>query len=190
MISIFKLWTFHLYVITFQHHLHMEYKYLSWSDILVLLVPIMNSLIALLQRSKLLKQGFLMVKLKSSFESFMVATMTTSLTVTEYLCHKWKQMCSVCHNHSSVLSSFMTNHWVCNAIGATSGTETAYHSGVPEFTSGFCGVRVARSLVLWVMFYRSLFVLSIFFWPLCFFILFLFTTSNYYLPLLITIYHF
>jgi hypothetical protein len=29
MISIFPLWTFHLYVATFQQHLHMEYVYLS-----------------------------------------------------------------------------------------------------------------------------------------------------------------
>ena len=30
MISIFPLWTFHLYVATFQQHLHMEYTSLSW----------------------------------------------------------------------------------------------------------------------------------------------------------------
>ena len=37
---------------------------------------------------------------------------------------------------------------------------TAHHSGAPEFTPGFSGVRVTRSLVLCVMFCRSLFVLS------------------------------
>jgi hypothetical protein len=65
----------------------------------------------LLQR-KLLSQWFLLVKLKSS-QSFMVATMTW-LTVMEDLCHKWPRICSICHKHVTVLSSFMTYHRVCN----------------------------------------------------------------------------
>jgi hypothetical protein len=36
----FPLWTFHLYVETFQQHLHIEYISLSWSDIPELVVPI------------------------------------------------------------------------------------------------------------------------------------------------------
>ena len=39
-----------------------------------------------------------------------------------------------------VLSSFMTNHRVCNYInttGVTSGAGTAYSSGAPEFIPGF-----------------------------------------------------
>ena len=41
-------------------------------------------------------------------------------------------------------------------------------SGAPQFTPVFSGIRVTRSLVLWRMFCRSLFVfLSFFFWPLC-----------------------
>ena len=40
MISIFPLWTFHLYVETFQQHQRIEYIYLSLSDIPELLVPI------------------------------------------------------------------------------------------------------------------------------------------------------
>jgi len=40
MISIFPLWTFHLYVATFHQHLHMEYVSLSWTDIPELVVPI------------------------------------------------------------------------------------------------------------------------------------------------------
>ena len=40
MISIFQLWTFHLYVITFQRHLHMEYISLSWDDIPELVVQL------------------------------------------------------------------------------------------------------------------------------------------------------
>ena len=47
------------------------------------------------------------------FESFTVATMTW-LTIMEYLCHKWPQICSTCRKHFPVLSSFMTYHRVCN----------------------------------------------------------------------------
>jgi hypothetical protein len=43
--SIFPLWTFHLYVVTFQQHLHMEYISLRWYDIPELVVPISISLI-------------------------------------------------------------------------------------------------------------------------------------------------
>ena len=41
-------------------------------------------------------------------------------TVTEYLCHTWPRICSVCHNHTPVLSSFMTYHrvltWVTRGV--------------------------------------------------------------------------
>ena len=40
MISIFPLWTFHLYVATFKQHLHMEDISLSWYDIPEFVVPI------------------------------------------------------------------------------------------------------------------------------------------------------
>ena len=46
-----------------------------------------------------------------------------------------------------------------NSTGVTCESGTASHSGAPEFTPVFDGVRVARSLVLCVMFCRSLFVL-------------------------------
>jgi hypothetical protein len=45
MISIYQLWTFQLYVATFQQRLHMEYISLSCTDILELVVPIRISLI-------------------------------------------------------------------------------------------------------------------------------------------------
>ena len=44
-------------------------------------------------------------------------------------CHIWPQICSVCLNHNSVLSSFMTYHQVCNKkklIGTTSGARLSY----------------------------------------------------------------
>ena len=44
-VSIFPLWTFHLYVATFQQHLHMEHISLSWYDIPEHMVPVRISLI-------------------------------------------------------------------------------------------------------------------------------------------------
>jgi hypothetical protein len=71
-----------MYVVTFQQHLHMEYISPE------LVVPIRNSLIeGLLLTRKLLKQGFLLVKLKAILRMLYVAIMTC-LTVMENLCHK------------------------------------------------------------------------------------------------------
>ena len=53
----------------------------------------------LLLTRKLLKHEFLWISWSNHFKSFMVATMTW-LTVTEYLCHKWPRICSVCRNHN------------------------------------------------------------------------------------------
>jgi hypothetical protein len=67
---------------------------------------------------------------------------------------------NVCRNIIPVISSFMICHRACkknNTTGATCGAETAYTFGAFEFTPVFSGVRVARSLVFCVMFYRSLF---------------------------------
>jgi len=53
------------------------------------------------------------------------------------------------------ISSFMTYHRVCNYInttGVTRGAGTAYPSRATEFTLGFSGVRVSRSLVVYVCF--------------------------------------
>jgi hypothetical protein len=64
----------------------------------------------------------------------------TWLTITEYLCNKWPRKCSICRNQNPVLSPFMTYHRVCNksnTTDATSGAETAYTSGAPEFIPGF-----------------------------------------------------
>jgi len=56
----------------------------------------------------------------------------------------------------------MAYHQVCNESNmcATIGADTVDPSGAPEFTLRFCsGDRVVRSLVFFVVFYRSLFVL-------------------------------
>jgi len=104
---------------------------------------------------KLLNQGFLVVKLKSSLRRFydhhhdLVAHYWM-----EYLCNKWYVM--------FVLYSFMTYQRICtksNTTGATLGAGIDYPSGAPEFTLVFSGVRVAWFLVFCVMFCRSLFVL-------------------------------
>ena len=50
-----------------------------------------------------------------------------------------------------------------NTKGNNSGAGTAYPSGKPEIILGFCGIRVARSLVFCVVLCRSLFVLLSFF---------------------------
>ena len=92
-------------------------------------------------------------------ERLTVATMTWLIDM-EHLCQKWSQIYSVCRNHNLVLSSLTTYHWVCNKIittGITSGAGTVYPSGAPEFIPGFSEVHVARSLVFWALFCRSLF---------------------------------
>ena len=70
-----------------------------------------------------------------NFESVTISSMTW-VVVTEYLCHKWPRICSVCRNHNSVLSWFMTYHKVCHkstTMGATFRAATAYPSAAPEF---------------------------------------------------------
>jgi hypothetical protein len=47
-----------------------------------------------------------------------------------------------------------------NTTGVTNGAGTDYPSGAPQFTPVFSGVRVTRSLVLYVLLYFS-------FWLLC-----------------------
>ena len=84
----------------------------------------------------------------------------TWLTVTEYLCHKWLRICSVCRNHNTVISSFMIYHQVCSNSNTTSGTGTTYPFGAPGFTPSLV-------CVFSVMFCKSLFVLLyFFFWQL------------------------
>ena len=70
-------------------------------------------------------------------------------------------ICSTCHKHFSVLSSFMTYHLFCkyiNTMGVTSELRNAYPSGVAP--------RVTRSLILCVCFVCPfvLFLLAMFFY--------------------------
>jgi len=62
------------------------------------------------------------------------------LIVTEYMCHKWSQICSVVVHHNPVLSSFITYHWAYdnnNKKDAKFGTGTACPSGASTLTTGF-----------------------------------------------------
>jgi hypothetical protein len=73
----------------------------------------------LLLTMTLLIQGFPLVNLKSS--SFAITIMTW-LTVTAYLCRKWRRICSVCRNHNPVLDSSIANRRVCSKSNTTSTT--------------------------------------------------------------------
>ena len=66
--------------------------------------------------------------------------------INSFPCAPLKWICSVCCNHNSVLSSFMTYHWVCNKSNTTSvtcGAGTVYLSGAPSvhlrLLVGLCG---------------------------------------------------
>ena len=120
----------------------------------------------LLLTTKLLKQGFLLVELNLSLRKFdgcnhglvkrygiAVSQMTTDMFYVSYIL--------------SVLSSFMTDHRVCiyhYTTSGTSGAGIAYPSGAHEFTDGFCGVHVFRSLVLCAMF---LWIVVVLFYSSC-----------------------
>ena len=76
----------------------------------------------------------------------------TWFTVVKYLCPKRPRICSTCRKHFPVISPFTTYYRVCkksNTTGATSGAGIAYPSGALLV---FSGVRVTRSLVLYVCF--------------------------------------
>ena len=119
----------------------------------------------LLITRKLLNQGFLLVKLKSSLRKFFgrhhdlvdrngisVSQMTTD--------------CSTCRKHFPILSSLTTYYRVCNQInttGAISGEGTTYHTGAPEFTHGFQWGPCYSIFGFICMICRSLFVLLYFF---------------------------
>ena len=93
----------------------------------------------------------------------------TWLTCMEYLCHKWSRIGATCRKHFPVLSSFTTYYRICNYInttGATSGAGTAYPSGAPQSIPGFSGVRVTRSLDLYVCFVDRCFSFCTFFFAI------------------------
>ena len=99
---------------------------------------------------KPLNQGFLLVKLKSSLRKFYDRHHDL---VDRYGINKRPRICSTCRKQFPVLSSFMTCHHIfiyIHITDATRGGGTENPSGAPEFTPNFSGVRVPRSLVLYV----------------------------------------
>jgi hypothetical protein len=108
------------------------------------------------------KQSFLVVKLKLSHRKF-YGQHHDWLTVTEYLCHKWPRICSVCRNHKPALSSFMTCHRFCD----NSEAKTALPSGSLDVTPVNSMFPFAQPLVFCVLFcisFLSFCVLSISQW--------------------------
>ena len=67
-----------------QQHLYMEDIPLSWSGLLLTM--------------KLLNPGVPVFKLKWSLRKFYGRH--HDLTITEYLCHTWQLICSICRNHN------------------------------------------------------------------------------------------
>jgi hypothetical protein len=147
MIKIFPLWTFHLYVATFQQYLHMEYISISWSDIPKLVVSIRISWKRVAANKEITEPRFPIgqVEVITSQDLRSTPMTMTWLTVTEYLCHKWSSISFTCRKQSP--SSFLIHHQVCSyssTAGTTSGEGTAYPSGVAEFTPVSGGVIVTR----------------------------------------------
>jgi len=121
----------HLHVATFQQHQHMGVfisQLVRYSRACGSYENFLDSGLQL--ATKLLKLGFLVVKLKSSLWKFYDRHADS---VTEYLCYKWPRICSVC-NYTPVMYSFMTYHQIFNKndmTDATSGAETVYSSEEP-----------------------------------------------------------
>ena len=89
----------------------------------------------LLIERKLRSQYFLIIRLKLSLLLFYGYTM---LTVGECFFTNEHRCVSICRNHNPIISSFMSDHWVC-----TKSTTTGVTS--------FCGIRIAKSLVFCVV---------------------------------------
>jgi hypothetical protein len=82
--------------------------------------------------NKLLNQGFLLVKLKS-FQKFYCHHHNLINCITEYLCHKSPQICSVSRNHNTY-GPYLIHDQVCNKTVAACGAGIAYPSGASDFT--------------------------------------------------------
>ena len=99
----------------------------------------------------------------------LVATMTW-LTVTEYLCHIWSRICSLCRNHELVLSSFMNYHRVWSQSNSTESLVEQELLTLPEGLGSqpvFCGVHYAQSIDFWVVFCRSVWSFCPFYFGNC-----------------------
>jgi len=109
----------------------------------------------LLLKGKVLNQGYLLVKFKSSLRKLYCPDHDLDNFVTEYLCHKWPRICPTCRKHFPVLSSswlitrFVTRvQWQVPLVEQELLTFHKYLGSLPVFS----GVHVARSLVFCVKF--------------------------------------
>jgi hypothetical protein len=104
----------------------------------------------LLLTRKLLNQGFLLIKLKSSLHAKVLRSPPwLGWPHMEYLCHKWPQICSTCP-HSWLITGFVTR--LTRRVPLV---EQELLTFPPEHLSShpvLSGVRVTRSLVLCVCF--------------------------------------
>ena len=89
-------------------------------------------------------------------------------TVMKYLCHKWSRICSTCRKHFP--HSWLITGFVTRLTRRVPLVEQELLT-IPEHLSSppiFSGIRVTRSLVLYVCFVdRCLSFCTFFFWPLC-----------------------
>ena len=85
-----------------------------------------------------------------------------------YILHKSRHK-EILLTHTHLYYIYIYIHcWKFSLLHNKSGAGTAYPSGEPEFTPGFSGVRVTRSLVLCVCFIdRCLSFCTFSFWSLC-----------------------
>ena len=128
------MWTFHLYVATFQQDLHTEYISARYSSACGTYHDFLDSAL-LPTRNRLNKCS----KVKLSLLTFN-GDRVSWLIGMEYLCSKWPPICSSRRNHNSVLSSFMTSHLMfnkSNTTGTTSEEGTAYLPEGRELTPMF-----------------------------------------------------
>jgi hypothetical protein len=93
----------------------------------------------------------------------------TWLTAMEYLCQKWPRICFTCRKHFPVLSSSMTYHGFVTRLTRWVSLVEQELPTLPEYMSSSLipsGVRVTRSLVLFVCFVDRCLSFSTCLWPL------------------------
>ena len=152
MISIFPLWIFHLYVATFQQHLHMEYRDVYISPLIRYSRACGSVIDGCCQQGSYWTKGSYWLIWSHHFESFTVST-TTELTVMAYLWYKWSQICSTTRSfpRSWLIAGFLTRVTQRMPLVGQELLITLEHlrSALPPVLSR---VRVTRSLVLCVCF--------------------------------------
>ena len=122
--------------------------------------------IGLLLRMKLLNQGFLLVRLKSSLRKCYGRHHAFADRYGLFLSQMTTDMFHF-STHFSGISSFMTYYRVSNQINTTTATSAAGTSYPPGAPPVFNGVRVYRSLFLYVCFVNRCLSLCNFFVGIC-----------------------